>query len=280
MNALPMKSPKDIYHADGVVKLAQFLDAAMLARIKACFDWTVANPGPQVNHFTRDGDNLNYGDFSNPDALAFYRQHILALPFASMLRELWGSTHVWYYGEEIFWKKGTAPGTTFHQDTSYLPWTGDHWVNCWISLDPLPKANSIEVIRGSHHGTLYDGNQFNPAEPTEPFWGDKGNLPRLPDINAERKAKPDSWDVVSFDLEPGDVVLFHPGALHGGAPVSAPVCERRTLVLRFFGDQAYWSDLLIDKGTLKDVPAFTFEIPAEGMKPGEPFRDPKYLQLC
>jgi hypothetical protein len=39
---------------------------------------------------------------------------------------------------------------------------------------------------------------------------------------------------VSWAIEPGDVVIFHPATLHGGAPTRAGH-PRHTLSLRFFG---------------------------------------------
>ena len=49
--------------------------------------------------------------------------------------------------------------------------------------------------------------------------------------------------MVAWDTEPGDVILVHPGALHGGAPVDAVTPDRHTLVLRFFGDDATYDPL-------------------------------------
>ena len=55
-------------------------------------------------------------------------------------------------------------------------------------------------------------------------------MPRLPDIQAER----DRFDIVSWDVDPGDILVFHLGALHGGAGTAAGL-RRRTVSLRFMG---------------------------------------------
>ena len=68
-------------------------------------------------------------------------------------------------------------------------------------------------------------------------------LPRLPDIEAERKEDPNAYDILSWATQPGDIVVFHPGMLHGGAPVDTKFKERHTLVLRFFGDEAKFRSL-------------------------------------
>lgn len=270
------------YQQDGVVLLPKQLDSEMLARLQACFDWSFANPGPSYYDNSTAADRVNKGDFSNPLAQAVYRDLVLTAPFREALNVLWDSRHAWWYSEETFWKKGNAPGTIWHQDTAYSPWCGDHWVNMWISLDPLPRKNCLGIIRGSHRGPVYDGYSFDPATPNDPYWGDKAGLPLIPDIDAERKADPSSWDVVSFDFEPGDVLCFHPGSLHGGGPVDQDAPQRRTVVLRFFGDRSYWSDMLKVKEHLKDVSASTFDVGGvdyKNAKPGEPFRGESFLQL-
>jgi ectoine hydroxylase-related dioxygenase (phytanoyl-CoA dioxygenase family) len=58
-------------------------------------------------------------------------------------------------------------------------------------------------------------------------------LPRLPDIEKSR----DEYEIVSFPIQPGDVVIFHPAMLHGGAPTPAGK-TRNTLSLRYFGEDA------------------------------------------
>jgi hypothetical protein len=53
-----------------------------------------------------------------------------------------------------------------------------------------PKQNALEIIRGSHRGPRYDGTTFrDPNDPTQPLHGG-GAMPRLPDIEAQRKLGP------------------------------------------------------------------------------------------
>ena len=51
-------------------------------------------------------------------------------------------------------------------------------------------------------------------------------------------ALPDEFEVVSYACDPGDVVVFHMGCLHGGGP-TRPGQSRRTLALRFIGEQCF-----------------------------------------
>lgn len=225
---------------DGVVKLTGVIDDNTLDALNRCFQWSVHHPGPSVIGST-EGDAFTFVDYGNPENRSMYEAAIAQSPLGRMAADLWQSSFVGFLCEEVFWKKGKADRTFWHQDTSYWHWRGQHWANFWIPLCSHTADYAIQVVRGSHKGIMYDGTTFNPNDPTEPLWGSAGNFPRLPDIAADMAADPASWDIVSFDVEPGDVVVFHPHCLHAGGGVDDRFPERRTLVLRFFGDDSYYS---------------------------------------
>lgn len=267
---------------EGVAMIPQFLDVQLLKRFLACFEWSVTNPGPvSVGTSTDGGENANWRDFHNPRSLDVYREAIVASSFAGLLREVWNSGHIWYHAEEPFLKRGHSERTAWHQDLPYVPWKGEHWVNCWISFDALPKTHSIEVIRGSHLGPLYEDRAgVYAAESGESYGavlGEASDAPVLPDIEAERRKNPAAWDVVSFDIEPGDVVFLHPGSLHSGPPTDERVPLRRTLVMRFFGDKAYWSAVPESKLLSEEQNKIIYG--SRRGKPGEPYRSEQFLQL-
>ncbi len=241
------------FSEDGIVNLNGAIDAQLLTRLNECFEWAIANPGPTVNGHTQ-GDEFSFIDLANPAGRDMYEQVIADSALASLAADLWQSKYVGFLAEEVFYKKGRAAPTLWHQDTSYGPWIGPHWVNFWIPLVAHPAEYAIQVVRGSHKGVMYDGTTFNPKDPTEPMWGEAANFPRLPDINADRAKDPNSWDIVAFDVEPGDIVALHPHCLHAGGAADAGLPERRTLVFRFYGDESYYS------GHLPDVPGH-YDIP-------------------
>lgn len=84
------------------------------------------------------------------------------------------------------------------------------------------------------------------------MWGQAGNFSRLPDISAELAANPNSWDIASFDVKPGDVVVLYPPCLHAGGRTDEALRERRNLALRFFGDD--YSEHLPDAPGMYDQP--------------------------
>jgi ectoine hydroxylase-related dioxygenase (phytanoyl-CoA dioxygenase family) len=270
----------DCYRADGLIKLEKLLDAEMLSKCRVNYDWSVANPGPFAFNIFDGTEHRTINDNSNPAAQTRYKDLVNSNVFADALAAVWGSEHVWFFAEEIFGKEGGKVGRSpWHQDTSYLPWVGAHWANLWISFEPLPKANTIEVVRGSHRGITYDGTTFtDPNDPTKPLHGGDA-WPRLPDIESDRKADPASWDVLSYGTEPGDVIMLHPHCLHGGAPVDANCPNRHTLVLRFFGDDATFRSLPEYSRAGYPRQGILFADELAHLKDGAPFRSPTFLQI-
>lgn len=271
------------FFEDGAVLIKNCLSAEQLAQCRAAFDWAVENHGPNAFRIFNGTAQETHNDNANPRAKARLDALMPSLPFGKLCADLWGSKHVWYFAEEVFLKAGGKGGRTpWHQDTSYLPWEGNHWANAWISFEAVPKKNALEIVRGSHHGPRYDGTTFrNPDDPTEPLHGADARpaLPRLPHIDAERARDPRAYDVVSWASDPGDVLLLHPNSLHGGASVDADFPARHTLVFRFFGDDATFQPLPENSASGYTTDGVLFREEMATLKAGDAFRSPSFRQL-
>ncbi|MBL8554560.1 MAG: phytanoyl-CoA dioxygenase family protein [Phenylobacterium sp.] len=275
------------YREDGAVMIRGLLSPAQLAQCRAAFDWAIENPGPHASKMYANTGQRSHVDNCNPIAKPKLDDLVASLPLGRTFADLWGAEHAWYFAEEVFLKEGgVGARTLWHQDTSYLPWGGQHWGNAWISFEAVPKANALEILRGSHRGPRYDGTTFmDPDDPTDPLHADPQQAgaaawPRMPDVEAERRANPAAFDVLSWATEPGDVLILHPASLHGGAPVDAAFPNRHTLVLRFFGDDATFSPLPDESrsGYARDGVLFKNEMSA--LEPGAPFRAPVFRQVA
>lgn len=231
---------------DGVCLVRGGLDAAEMRLAAACFDWSIANPSSNFNEFqpTAEHPGRFCADINNPHALAPggpYEALFTRSSLGARLSQFWGGSDVWFLYEQVLMKEGgDARRTPWHQDSSYLPIAGDMMAIVWITLEPLSREYALEVVRGSHRGPLYDGSTFAPGDDTDPLYGDD-SMPRLPDIERERER----WPIAGWDIEPGDLLLFHPAALHGGAPTRAGM-RRCTVSLRFFGEDAIYKPLPAD----------------------------------
>ncbi len=227
-------------HTDGAMLIPQGFDEAAMRRVDAAFQWMVDHPGPGAEkRYTHEPATFyeSTGYAPAEPAFAAIFEHT---PIVDMVRRLYDGGDVWYLGEQLFWKHGGhARRTPWHQDLSYLPFRGDSVIGVWISLGDLPRSACLEFVRGSHRGVLYNGASYlDLDDDTHPLYP-QSDMPRLPDIEADRGA----WDILSWPVRRGDLIVFHLGALHGGGGTT-PGLERRSLTLRFFGADAVWTEPL------------------------------------
>jgi hypothetical protein len=258
---------REAFARDGVAHLPGALNAEQLAEALKAYDWSLANPGRGASRIKQATEGTFYNDLYNPDVLTGYRAMLEASPLPAQIARLWGHGPVWFMYEQVFLKEGgEARRTPWHQDSSYLAIDGPDLAVAWIPFEPLAKEASLEFIRGSHRGPLYNGSSFKLGDDTAPLHPGS-SLPRLPDIEAQRAAH----DIVAWAVEPGDVVMFHPRILHGGAPTTGGA-RRRTLTLRFFGEDSVYDAR--DGGAGPPISGFH-----QRMKTGDRFRDPAFLRL-
>jgi len=155
-----------------------------------------------------------------------------------------------FYMDQMFYKPaGMIAPSAWHQDTCYYNVEGHQLVRAWVCADPAPRNVSLEVVRGSHmwnityrppvgmdpaldpkaaadldeafaKGKILIGKEAHEEWTYFDSFLDPG-LPKLPEIDARRA----SFDIIGWDYEPGDVLLFHGNILHsalGGVELPHP----------------------------------------------------------
>lgn len=143
---------------------------------------------------------------------------------------LLNSDQVNFFGDQVFVKEPmTKERTAFHQDASYFEIEGDDCCVLWVPVDPVTLENGAMLyIRGSHKGTeLYQPNTFI-SQAALP--GSEGTV--LPNIEDNL----DDYDVIHFDVEPGDVLVHHYKTIHGTGGNQSSYQVRRAASLRYSGD--------------------------------------------
>jgi ectoine hydroxylase-related dioxygenase (phytanoyl-CoA dioxygenase family) len=265
----------DTLARDGVVCVRGALDGDEVQRDLDVYEYGRAHPSPGAYSVYQETGATFYIDTFNAANWDAYVPAYRDTAVPDIVAELWGSPEVWFFYEQLFLKEGGAMRRTpWHQDSSYLPVDGAHVAVVWIALDPLDEETSLEFVRGSHTGPLYNTSAFDPTDDTKPIIDD-GNLPRLPDIESARE----DHDIVSFAVEPGDVVVFHANVLHGGAP-TRPGQRRRTVSLRYFGEDATFAPRLRRADEPEGARASgTLAEAFSSIEPGAPFRHPLFRKV-
>ncbi|MCR9279343.1 MAG: phytanoyl-CoA dioxygenase family protein [Pseudomonadaceae bacterium] len=250
------------FRRDGVVFLPSALHAEWLNLVEMAYLQVMRNTDTMARFFKGQPQEFLESVHNYPNVPEI-RQLLADSPIADMIGSLINSENVWYFLDEFFLKEGGNRGPTpWHQDLPYWPLAGEQFASMWITLDPLPKDECLEFVRGSHRQTVYDG--FLPSDVNnsmrKPYYG--GELPQLPDIDANR----DEWDIVSWPIEPGDVILLHPGLLHGGGHTGADT-RRRTLTVRCYGDDVVYAQRPTNMPSAPRRPGLGLKL-----RPGDPLR--------
>ncbi|MEM7016844.1 MAG: phytanoyl-CoA dioxygenase family protein [Pseudomonadota bacterium] len=255
------------YRRNGVAFLPDAFDPNTLNMAEAAWDWSMSHPGPYASLLLENSvipvksaeaareiitnePGFFYQDISAPNTLEAYRDLITSGPVTNLLKCLFATPDdkepdVWFLGEQVFLKEGGEQlRTGWHQDISDIRAEGLDLAVLWITFDAVDKVGALEMVQGSHLGPVYSSIYQNyRAEP-------------IPDIEPHRE----DFDIVSFACTPGDLVIFHPGVLHGGGATSTGQ-RRRTLALRFFGpDCRVASD-------------------SKRASAGQPFRHPRFFKV-
>lgn len=216
------------YREDGFAFLPQAVAPKWQDLIAKGIERNLKDPSPWAGEYQKKGGRF-FTDNSNFSVNPEFQEVLYDSPIVDLMAELMGVDRVWLYYDQVFFKEGEAVRTGWHQDMSYYLMQPGMQVNgAWISLDPLEPEFALEVVRGSHKGPLY--NAVNPKKPSEVFFDVGG--PPVPDVEASR----DQYDIVSFKHIPGDMLVFHPQMLHGGAPM-VPGQHRRTMTINIFGPE-------------------------------------------
>ena len=259
------------YDEDGVVCLRGALDEDQLAMVLATFEYTLAHPGPAQRDFYAERGVQFYQDGGNVKNWPVYLELCKHSVIPDIVGQLWNDSDVWFFYEQIFLKEGMASRrTAWHQDQSYIPYQGSKAASVWINFDPVSEENTLEFVRGSHKGPIYNGSRYDADDDTAGFFAD-GILPSLPDIEADRSA----FDIVSWAVEPGDIVVFHHNILHGGAPLK-PGDRRRTSSLRFIGKDVIRVERKMElapealTSNVDDEVVAAFTGMVTGLEPGQP----------
>lgn len=168
--------------------------------------------------------------------------------------------------DQVFYKeKGFINPTPWHQDTPYLRVRGDEMVRVWVTCDFSPRELTLQIVRGSHRwNVIYDPRL--PESEAElikktgegkmlSMSGEKmGTRPLVPEVEKYR----DSFDILSWDVNPGDALVFNGNMLHAAGGVSDHPTPRRAYASMWGGpDLRYIVSAEGAIPTLADVNGFS-----------------------
>lgn len=163
-----------------------------------------------------------------------YRRFVFESPAARLAQQVLGSQTVTFFYDQVFVKEpGTDVPTPWHHDLTFWPIEGTQICSLWMPVDPVTRASSgLEYVRGSHRWN----RRFKAVSPDYHPALLASDLEDPPDIDAHRE----DYELVNWDMEPGDVLIFHPLTLHG-SPGNSSTRRRRAFATRWLGDDVIYA---------------------------------------
>ncbi len=143
-----------------------------------------------------------------------------------------------YFDHTFVRDAGTAQTTPWHQDRPYWPFQGKQIASVWVALTACNQESSgLRFVRGSHAaGKVYRPIPFGNSGGSSEFLDQSDALDVMPDIDAA----PDEHDLLCWDVEPGDVIVFGAEVIHGASENTNNPRRRAALSIRYVGDDARW----------------------------------------
>ena len=161
--------------------------------------------------------------------------------------------------------------TPWHNDLPNWPVRGGHLITVWVALDPIDANNGmLEFARGSHrwgrwtprphtdiHGRI---THFHIGE------GEVGTQAEMQCDFASLEDEVAAAEIVSWETNPGDVIVFGALMIHGAIGNSRPDLKRRAYSVRFAGPDVRY----------KPLTASNVGIMSEELAEGDPLSGKQY----
>ena len=218
----------EAFSRDGALPLRSVIGDDLLGRLQAAAERSSDLPGGfwYTIYLWR----------SDPD----FRACCLDSPLPGVAAQLLNTSKVNLLYDQLFIKPPKGEPTPWHHDLPYWPIEGSSVVSLWLALSEVTPCNGgLEFIRGSHlwdrplrtFSVDYDNGQY-----TDPL-ATTDDEP-IPDFEAER----DSYEILHWDLDPGDAIAFHGLTLHHAPGNRTTSLSRRGYSLRFMGREVRYKE--------------------------------------
>lgn len=256
----------DTYNADGAVPLRGLIAPTQLQRLAAAIEDDIREPGPFFHGYQSD-EGLFHGNLRLWETHPTFRDICLHSQLPAIAQTFLGSKKVNLLYDQLFVKEAAmSQRTRWHNDQPYWPIRGWQVLSIWIALDHTTADNGrLEFIRGSHRwNRWFQPETFGKTEAISQYERNT-EFEDIPDIEADR----DSYDIISWDLEPGDAYLFHAMTVHGAGGNRLASRRRRGYTIRYTGD-----DVVYDLR-----PGLSQPLVSDQLIPGQPLDSDRYPVL-
>lgn len=256
----------DAFNRDGVVPLRQLLSRADLDGLAEAIEDDIREPGPFFHGYESDEGRF-HGNLRLWETHDTFRELCLNSELPQLAQRFFGSNKINLLYDQLFVKEASmSQRTRWHNDQPYWPIRGRQVLSFWIALDKTTAENGrLEFVRGSHlWDRWFQPETFGKTAAISQYERNP-EFEDIPDIEADR----DNYDIISWDLEPGDVYVFSAMTVHGAGGNSLNSRRRRGYTIRYTGDDVVY-----------DIrPGLSQPLVCDELTPGGPIDSERYPLL-
>lgn len=209
------------FETDGAICIRQAFDNKWIELARKGIERNIANPSPFFRNLGEKGGGF-LSDIWSRRYIQEFELFCKESPAAELAAHALQSSRIRLAQDTWFLKQpGSSERTPWHHDTV----VSGPFCSVWVALDPTPRAATLEFVRGSHawgktlmpksffdkSADLAAADQFYTEFHGDESRADAHEFGEIPDIEANRSA----YDIIGWDMEPGDCVLFDARAVHG-----------------------------------------------------------------
>jgi len=225
------------YQRDGVVCLRGMFSPAWCDMLRAAsLEAMDSGAGRAREAKPQSGTGRFYSNVYLSDLDERFRLLRDASPAAEIAATLLGCDSVRFYYDQLFIKTpGSSAPTPWHNDLPFWPFRGNDLISLWIAINPVSAETSgVQYVAGSHRWN----KMFRAVTPDyDPRFLDP-ELEECPDYGSPDT--PSAGEVLSWDMQPGDVLCHHPLTVHGASGNASATQTRIGLSIRYLGQDVQW----------------------------------------
>ena len=233
------------FASDGVVLLQNAIEPRWIDHLTQGLTKNIARPTHRGRIWDRDvlGRTCFY-DSQAWRIIVEYRDFIENSPIAKIAANALQTNRVNFFFDAVFVRSpGTQFRTPFHQDEPYWSIKGFDTCSIWMPLVPVEKRSALEFVAGSHlwrqQFRQINFAKFQVVSRSQKKTGEgerrdaQGEVyEEFPDIEGSRER----YNIVSWNMNPGDCVIFNGRTIHGGSGHLAKDRDLKVFNTQWLGD--------------------------------------------
>lgn len=240
------RSQLDEYAQNGVVCIRHVINDSLVDRLRGEIDQHLSGESamelggeeiPLDTDIKPDAAHKSWQAFNGWKKYDSYRELAFGSRLPVIAAELMQAQRVQLLYDHSFNKEHGSPvPVPWHHDLTFWPVTGSQVCSAWVALDEVTTdSGAVCFVRASH---LWE-QRFRPSLELNAETAKIANmlLEPAPDFFAMQGA-----ELISWDMQPGDALVFSALTLHGSRGNYSTKRSRRAISPRFIGEDVRFVD--------------------------------------